>query len=77
MDDASKDEPNIYFGVEAEYMVIYELVADVSEEALHIFSNLNAVHNVWPFWRQHVFDLIGKARLPPLQIPLFSGDDSR
>ncbi|WP_157092176.1 protein-export chaperone SecB [Thioalkalivibrio nitratireducens] len=73
VDDDSKDEPTIYFGVEAEYMVIYELVTDVSDEALHAFSNLNAVHNVWPFWRQHVFDLIGKARLPPLQIPLFSG----
>jgi hypothetical protein len=27
----------------------------------------------WLLWRQHVFDLIGQARLPALQAPLFSG----
>jgi len=67
------DKTKVYFGVEATYLVIYELVSPLSEEALKAFADFNVVHNVWPFWRQHVFDLIGQARLPELQIPLFAG----
>jgi len=68
-----RDQTKVYFGVEATYLVIYELVSPLSEEALKAFADFNVVHNVWPFWRQHVFDLIGQGRLPELQIPLFAG----
>ncbi|MBK1720977.1 hypothetical protein CKO23_01765 [Thiocystis violacea] len=74
VDNAPEDDPQIYFGVEADYLVVYDMLREVSEEALKAFADFNAVHNVWPFWRQHVFDLIGQARLTPLQIPLFSGN---
>jgi hypothetical protein len=40
---------------------------------IKIFAELNSVHNVWPFWRQHVFDIVSRARLPHLNVPLFSG----
>jgi len=76
VESAESEEPKVYFGIEAEYLVIYDLAAEVSEEALKVFSELNSVHNVWPFWRQHVFDLVAQARLPQLRIPLFSGDGS-
>ena len=73
VDSAESEEPKIYFGIEADYLVIYDLVTEVSEEALKAFADFNSVHNVWPFWRQHVFELVAQARLPQLQIPLFSG----
>jgi hypothetical protein len=74
VENAQSEEPKVYFGIEADYLVIYDLVAEVSEEALKAFSDFNSVHNVWPFWRQHVFDLVALARLPQLAIPLFSGN---
>lgn len=74
VENTESEEPKVYFGIEADYLVIYDLVADASEEALKAFSDFNSVHNVWPFWRQHVFDLVAQARLPQLEIPLFSGD---
>lgn len=73
VDNANEEDPKVYFGIEADYLVIYDMIAEVSEEALKAFADFNSVHNVWPFWRQHVFDLVAKARLPALQIPLFSG----
>lgn len=74
IDQPEADEPTVYFYIEADFMVEYELTGDVESEALKAFADLNAVHNVWPFWRQHVFDLVSRARLPKLDIPLFAGD---
>ncbi|QVL50047.1 MAG: hypothetical protein KFB96_06145 [Thiocapsa sp.] len=74
VDCVSDQDPKVYFGIEADYFVIYEMICPISQDALTAFADFNAVHNVWPFWRQHVFDLVGKARLPTLQVPLFTGD---
>lgn len=74
VDQASATDPRVFFGVEADYLVVYQVVRPVAQDALKAFAEFNAVHNVWPFWRQHVSDLLGQARLPILQIPLFSGD---
>lgn len=70
------EQARVYFGVEATYLVVYEMVSPLSEDALNAFADYNAVHNVWPFWRQHVFDLVAQARLPGLHIPLFAGAGS-
>jgi hypothetical protein len=75
VDDAISDEPKVYFGIEADYLIIYDIVTEVSEDALKAFADYNSVHNVWPFWRQHVFDLVAQARLPRLEIALFSGNE--
>lgn len=74
VDQDSGADPRVFFGVEADYLAVYLMVRPVTQDALKAFAEFNAVHNVWPFWRQHVFDLLGQARLPMLQIPLFSGD---
>ncbi len=74
VDCVTEQDSKIYFGIEADYVVIYELLCPIAQDALRAFAEFNAVHNVWPFWRQHVFDLVGKARLPTLQVPLFAGD---
>ena len=62
--------------IEANYIVEYEMLAEPSEESLEAFAKFNAVHNVWPFWRQHVFDIVQRGSLPKVDIPLFSGVSS-
>jgi preprotein translocase subunit SecB len=70
---AKEDEPRIFLRIEASYIVEYEMAQDLAKEALSAFANFNAVHNVWPFWRQHVFDVVQRGKLPPLQVPLYPG----
>lgn len=74
--DMQSDNPEVYFLIECEFQVEYEMTGDLDEKALATFANLNGVHNVWPFWRQHVYDIVQRARLPQLDIPLFAGNSS-
>lgn len=71
----TEDEPDppILFFIEADFVVIYDIVGELEDDGMKAFAELNAVHNAWPFWRQHVFDIVQRARLPQLDIPLFSG----
>lgn len=71
--DSEPETPNVFFEIEANFMVEYEIRSEVSEDAIKLFADLNSVHNVWPFWRQHVFDIVNRGSLPQLEIPLFSG----
>lgn len=66
-------EENVALVIEAKYLVLYRLKSGVSEEALDAFARYNVLHNVWPFWREHVFQTVAKARLPRIEIPLFLG----
>lgn len=54
----------------AEYLVIKKRPTDQQAKE---FANFNAVHNVWPFWRQYVFDTARAANLPKIIVPLFRG----
>ena len=69
------DEPDleVLVRIQANFIVQYEMLAEPSEESLQAFAKFNAVHNVWPFWRQHVFDIVQRGSLPKVDIPLFSG----
>lgn len=58
------------FQIEADFLVDYELTAEVADEALQEFARYNAVHNAWPFWRQFVFSTANQAGLPCPEIPL-------
>src|SRR3546814_7740026 len=68
----SSDAPDgvdapIHVQIEAEFVVVYEVLDDIDETSIPQFANFNAVHNVWPFWRQHVFDIVQRARLPQIE----------
>lgn len=63
----------IYVEIEATFTVEYEVVSVVDDDAIRAFSDFNSVHNVWPFWRQHVYDIVARARLPHIDVPLFGG----
>ena len=70
---ASKNEPEVLFQVEADFAVTYEILKTPTDDELHDFVLFNCTHNVWPFWRQHVFQTLKEASLPILPVPLFSG----
>lgn len=73
-DDEASADPVVYVEIQAEYRVTYEItVEDLGEEAMTAFAEFNVIHNVWPFWRQHVFDLVQRGGLPRLEVPLFAG----
>lgn len=74
--DTDDEDPSVYVLVEADFLVEYEVTGSPDKDALAAFANYNAVHNVWPFWRHHVFDTVHRARLPHLEVPLFSGTKS-
>ena len=74
--DVADEDPPVFFVIEATYLIEYEMTAPLDEETIKAFADYNAVHNAWPFWRQHVYDVVERARLPHLDIPLFSGINS-
>lgn len=63
----------VLFLIEADFLVEYEISGDVPEDALKAFAQFNCIHNAWPFWRQHVYDVAQRGRLPHLDIPLLPG----
>ncbi len=69
----TEGEPVPLFVIEADYLVEYELNEDLPEEAIRAFAEFNVIHNVWPFWREHVFNIVGRGRLPRLEVPLYEG----
>ena len=75
-DEPDEEPVAVQFEVEADYLVRYSVSEDLDDASLDAFATFNAVHNVWPFWRQHVFDIVQRAKLPPLEVPLFSGAKS-
>lgn len=72
-DSAPEKEPELLFMIEADYLVEYQIINEITDEAAKAFAHFNGVHNVWPFWRQHVFSVTQQARLPHIEIPLFTG----
>ena len=64
------EEPLAMFQIEAMFQLDYDLIENVAQNALEEFAHYNAVHNVWPFWRQYVFSTSNQADLPCPEIPL-------
>lgn len=67
------EEANLLFMIEADYLVEYRIKDEISDDAAKAFAHFNGVHNVWPFWRQHVFNVVEQGRLPHIDVPLYSG----
>lgn len=70
--DKDGDDPAVCFLIEADFLVEFEMSSDLDEKAVEAFANFNATHNAWPFWRQHVYDVVQRGRLPHIDIPLYS-----
>lgn len=68
-----EQQEEVLFALEATFAVEYAILKMPSEEELQSFVEFNCTHNVWPFWRQHVYDTLKRASLPVPVIPFFSG----
>ena len=69
--DEEGEETEALFTIRAEYRVDYLEAKELTESELDAFTQFNSVHNVWPFWRQHVYETVSKASLPRITIPFF------
>ena len=68
-----KDEEDInpIFSIEAKFRAEYVITdKEVSIDALKEFSKYNGLHSIWPFWRQFVYDMMPRLRLPIPEVPL-------
>lgn len=72
--EETRTEASPLFSIEAEYRVDYLVLSELSDEEIGEFSRYNAVHNAWPFWRQHVYQMVSNAKLPRVTIPFFRRD---
>lgn len=72
-DAGDSNEHEMLYEVVASFAVSYAVIKDPPEELMEDFYRFNCVHNVWPFWRQHVYDTLKRASLPLIEVPFFSG----
>jgi hypothetical protein len=72
-ESAAEENPELLFMIEADYLVEYRINDEITDDEAKAFAHFNGVHNVWPFWRQHVFTVTQQARLPHVEVPLFTG----
>ncbi len=72
-DEDQNEESNILVEIEAGFVASYSITNKIDEDSYKLFAEFNSVHNVWPFWRQHVYDIVQRGRLPVIDIPLLAG----
>jgi preprotein translocase subunit SecB len=70
----SADEERVVCLIEARYLLTCVVREPIDDAALATFATLNAPHVIWPFWRQHVADVVQRGHLPPLSVPLLAGN---
>lgn len=60
----------VHAEVEATFCAVYRYSDKMTDDEIAEFLRFNAVHNVWPFWREHVLRVSAEAKLPRPSIPL-------
>lgn len=72
--DENSDESDsalaVHAEVEATFCAVYRYSEKMTDDEISEFLRFNAVHNVWPFWREHVLRVSAEAKLPRPSIPL-------
>ncbi len=68
---ADDQEEQVLAEIESTFIAKYLQANEVEEQALEEFIKFNAIHNVWPFWREHAFRMSAEANLPKPLIPFF------
>lgn len=72
-DEASLGHVENLHELSATFAVEYIVLKDPTEEQISGFCEFNCVHNVWPFWRQYVYETLKSASLPVITVPFFPG----
>ncbi len=70
INEENEGDKEIYFTIEGTFRADYLMNGSLNEKEIQEFCKHNVVHNVWPFWRSHVFQLTRLSALPQLSIPL-------
>ena len=65
-----EDSVHVLAEITACFAATYRYQDGLSEAAISEFMRYNAVHNTWPFWREHALRMSAEARLPCPTIPL-------
>lgn len=68
--DPDAEQERLLYGIEATFRAEYLMSESLTDDEVREWSEHNAVHNVWPFWRMHVFNTLKLANLPVLNVPL-------
>lgn len=68
-----QEDPDPIYTLEATFCADYFVLSPPPEDVFAKFIEFNCIHNVWPFWRQHVFDTLKRASLPVPSVPLYAG----
>lgn len=70
----SDDEQNKeLLKIDSEYVLMYQLASGKrkpSSDDIEVFCDMNAVYNVWPFWREFVHNMATRMDLPLPIMPL-------
>jgi len=69
---SSGDERKELVRFDSEYILVYQLTAkkNPSKDDIQVFCSMNAVYNVWPFWRELVHTMANRMDLPMPTMPL-------
>ncbi|HIH5777412.1 TPA: hypothetical protein ACYSI4_002164 [Citrobacter werkmanii] len=64
------DDEKVLFEIDAQHDVVFDADSPVTVEELEEFSADESINNAaWPYWKEHVASMCGKAGLNPLQLP--------
>ncbi len=77
IESLSDDDPQlsdlIKISIKAEFQASYLSKELIPSESLREFSEKNASHNIWPFWREFVQSTSLRIGMnPPIQLPFFN-----
>lgn len=66
------DKDSAVIMIEAKYNLDYSLKdkEGLTDIDLNVFCEMNAVYNVWPYFREFVQNMAGRMDIPPLLLPL-------
>ncbi len=70
-DDGNGDE--VLLSITATFTAVYSVPepSSYSPDDLECFARLNGTYNVWPYWRELLHTMGGRAGLPGLVVPVF------
>ncbi|GGY10230.1 hypothetical protein GCM10007160_41790 [Litchfieldella qijiaojingensis] len=74
-ESGSESSVHVLAELTACFAATYRYRDGLSEAAISEFMRYNAVHNTWPFWREHALRMSAEARLPRPTIPLMKPVD--
>jgi len=69
-DDKANEKPVVRAEIEATFCALYRYSEEMTDDEIAEFLRFNAVHNVWPFWREHALRVSAESKLPRPSIPL-------